>query len=154
MHTHLYPPQFGDFNLWGIDELLNYHYLIAEFFRHSQITPREFWSLEKVRRSDLIRQTLFVENTPLSEATQGIITILNHLELDTRAENLNEFREFFRSQSVENYLERVLKIAGVSDVVMTNDPLDADEILFWKKDSAAQLLSIAFRNSGRGRHGG
>ena len=46
MHTHLYPPDFGttfggakgvsDPNgmlLWGIDELLTYHYLVAEVFR-------------------------------------------------------------------------------------------------------------------------
>ena len=45
LHTHLYPPSFGtpygknvkaDPNglmLWGIDELLTYHYLVAEFFR-------------------------------------------------------------------------------------------------------------------------
>ena len=46
MHTHLYPPSFGtpvanrtgitDPNglmLWGLDELVTYHYLIAEVFR-------------------------------------------------------------------------------------------------------------------------
>ncbi len=39
MHTHLYAPQFGLLNLRGIDELLNYHYLIAELFRSSSVTP-------------------------------------------------------------------------------------------------------------------
>ena len=45
-HTHLYPPTFGTpfsgsakgadpkgLMLWGIDELLTYHYLVAEVFR-------------------------------------------------------------------------------------------------------------------------
>ena len=32
IHTHLSPPEFGDFCLWGIDELVRYHYLIAELF--------------------------------------------------------------------------------------------------------------------------
>ena len=27
IHTHLYDPAFGDLLLWGIDELLIYHYL-------------------------------------------------------------------------------------------------------------------------------
>ena len=33
LHTHLYPANFGRFMLWGIDELLTYHYLIAETIR-------------------------------------------------------------------------------------------------------------------------
>jgi DNA-binding NarL/FixJ family response regulator len=30
LHTHLYPAGFGKLMLWGIDELLTYHYLIAD----------------------------------------------------------------------------------------------------------------------------
>ena len=37
IHTHLYSPEFGDLLLWGIDELLTYHYLIAETFRKAEI---------------------------------------------------------------------------------------------------------------------
>lgn len=37
LHTHLFPPSHGRLMLWGIDELLTYHYLIAEFF---QTAPR------------------------------------------------------------------------------------------------------------------
>lgn len=136
VHTHLYPPQFGAFNLWGIDELLNYHYLIAEFFRSSETKPGEFRLLEKTKRSDLIWQSLFVENTPLSEATGGVITVLNQLGLNTKAANLREARDFFESQKAEDYLENVLKVAGVSDIVMTNDPFDAEEISFWENNSA------------------
>ena len=32
IHTHLFPPEFGEMNLFGIDELLTYHYLVAETF--------------------------------------------------------------------------------------------------------------------------
>lgn len=32
IHTHIYPGHFGNLLLWGVDELLTYHYLIAEFF--------------------------------------------------------------------------------------------------------------------------
>jgi hypothetical protein len=132
LHTHLYAPQFGELNLWGIDELLNYHYLIAELFRLSTVTPAEFWQFNKTEQADLIWKTLFVENTPLSEATRGVICVLSALGLDTRAEDLYDVREFFRSQKQEEYLEKVLKIAGVGDLVMTNDPLDEIEVRAWK----------------------
>ena len=47
MHTHLFSPAFGKIGLWGIDELLTYHYLEAEFFRSSNMTPEEYWKLSK-----------------------------------------------------------------------------------------------------------
>src|SRR6266699_118631 len=45
VHTHLFSPAFGNLGLWGIDELLTYHYLEAEFFRSSDTTPERFWNL-------------------------------------------------------------------------------------------------------------
>jgi len=134
LHTHLFAPQFGDLSLYGIDELLNYHYLIAELFRYSDIAPEEFWRMEKRAQADLIWRTLFVENTPLSEATRGVVAVLSTLGLNTRAEDLNEARDFFDAQKPENYLEKVLKISRVSDIVMTNDPLDELEIKVWNGD--------------------
>ena len=32
LHTHLFAASHGELNLFGIDELLTYHYLVAEFF--------------------------------------------------------------------------------------------------------------------------
>src|SRR6202165_817198 len=62
VHTHLYPPSFGKIGFWGIDELLTYHYLEAELFRHSDVTPEHYWSLPKRDQADAIWRTLFVEN--------------------------------------------------------------------------------------------
>ncbi len=73
IHTHLFSPAFGKLGLWGIDELLTYHYLEAEFFRSSNTTPDEYWKLSKRERADAIWQALFVETSPISEATRGII---------------------------------------------------------------------------------
>src|SRR5690349_20649136 len=67
IHTHLYAPAFGKLGLWGIDELLTYHYLEAELFRSSDITPDQYWALSKREQADAIWQALFVENTPVSE---------------------------------------------------------------------------------------
>src|SRR4051812_8204975 len=85
IHTHLYAPAFGDLSLFGIDELLTYHYLIAELFRSTEVAPESFWQMNKTEQADLIWKTLFVENTPLSEATRGIVTVLSAFGL-TRAQ--------------------------------------------------------------------
>src|ERR1700722_13064022 len=63
MHTHLFAPEFGKIGLWGIDELLTYHYLEAEFFRSSPTTPEQYWALSKREKADAIWQALFVENS-------------------------------------------------------------------------------------------
>jgi hypothetical protein len=62
IHTHLFAPGFGKIGLWGIDELLTYHYLEAELFRSASIHPNRYWGLSKTQRADLVWDTLFVRN--------------------------------------------------------------------------------------------
>ncbi len=133
IHTHLFAPAFGKLGLWGIDELLTYHYLEAEFFRYSKTTTNEYWSLSKREQADAIWRTLFVENTPLSEATRGVVAVLKAFQLPTDCPDLDEARAFFRAQTVEAHIRNVLQMAGVSVVVMTNDPLDPEEAAVWLK---------------------
>jgi len=78
--------------LHGIDDLLTYHYLIAETFRSTDLSHARFWGMTKVERADLVWQTLFVENTPLSEAARGIVSILDAFGLDPRSPDLEEAR--------------------------------------------------------------
>src|SRR3954463_5799595 len=132
LHTHLFAPEFDAMNLSGIDELLTYHYLVAETFRSSKIDYERFWELGKRGQADLVWKTLFIENTPLSEACRGVITVLNSLGLDPNAEDLTEAREFFNSRSMPEHINEVFALAGVSDVVMTNDPFDDREAEVWK----------------------
>jgi hypothetical protein len=131
IHTHLYSPSFGKLGLWGIDELLTYHYLEAEFFRNSSTTPQQYWALSKREQADAIWQALFVENTPVSEATRGVVAVLQAFQLPTASSGLAEARSFFKAQSVETHVQRVLQMAGVGLVVMTNDPLDPAEAAIW-----------------------
>lgn len=131
IHTHLYSPAFGKLGLWGIDELLTYHYLEAELFRSSDIKPHQYWALSKREQADVIWQALFVENSPVSEATRGVVAVLNAFELPTDRPDLAEARSFFRAQSYESHVQRVLEMAGISVVVMTNDPLDQEESALW-----------------------
>jgi len=130
VHTHVFPAEFDEMFFHGIDDLLTYHYLIAETFRSTDISHAGFWEMTKTERADLVWQTLFVENTPLSEAARGIISVLEAFGLDPRAPNLNEARRFFNSRDPGDHLDRVLEIACVSDVVMTNDPFNEREAIF------------------------
>lgn len=131
MHTHLFPPAFGKLSLWGIDELLTYHYLEAEFFRSSTLTHDHYWSLSKKDQADAIWRALFVENSPVSEATRGVTAVLSAFDLPTDSADLSEARSFFASQTAAAHMRRVLELGGVSRVVMTNDPLDPDEARVW-----------------------
>ena len=131
IHTHLYSPAFGKIGLWGIDELLTYHYLEAEFFRSCDLAPEEYWKLSKTERADAIWKALFVENSPISESTRGVVAVLSAFGLPTDVSGLQEARRFFAAQSIETHIQKVLEVAGVSDVVMTNDPLDPEEGAVW-----------------------
>ena len=133
VHTHLFDPALGAIGLWGIDELLTYHYLEAELFRSAAITPEQYWALPKQKQADAIWQALFVKNTPVSEATRGIVAVLHAFGLQTDAPDLREARAFFKSQTLAAHIENVLKMAGVDRVVMTNDPLDLAEAPSWAK---------------------
>src|SRR5258706_472758 len=110
IHTHLFAPAFGKLGLWGIDELLTYHYLEAEFFRSSDTRPEEYWSLSKREQADVIWRTLFVENTPISEATRGVIAVLKAFRLQTDSPNLDEVRSFFRAQTIEEHIRNVFQM--------------------------------------------
>jgi hypothetical protein len=133
MHTHLYSEQFGEIGLWGFDELITYHYLIAENFRFSPTSYKAFWALDRARQAETIWKALFEENSPLSEATRGILTVFQMLGLDTGKPNLEAFRDYIRQQNRSDYTNKVLKLAKVKSVVMTNDPFDPAERVVWMK---------------------
>ena len=144
IHTHLFAPEFGGIGLWGIDELLTYHYLEAELFRSSSISPERYWEMPKREQADAIWQALFVENSPISEATRGVVAVLEAFDLPTDSPDLEEARSFFRAQKIESHVSKVLQMAGVSSVVMTNDPLHPEEEKVWMNGghSRADFLAV------------
>ena len=127
MHTHLFAPSYGPLALWGIDDLLTYHYLEAELFRASSVTPDAYWALSKAHRADLVWRAMFVERTPISESARGVVATLTALGVDASCDTLTPLREFFARQDPPQHMTRVFRAAGVSHVVMTNDPLDPEE---------------------------
>src|ERR1035441_4471254 len=54
IHTHLYMPSLGPVGLWGIDNLVTYHYLEAELFRSSTVQPAAYWQLSQQEKADAI----------------------------------------------------------------------------------------------------
>ncbi len=132
VHTHLFMPSLGKLGLWGIDELITYHYLEAELFRSSPVAPDQYWSMSKVDQASTIWKALFVENAPISEATRGVVAVLNAFGLPTDSPDLTEARAFFAAQKPQAHVRRVLELAGLTEVVMTNDPLDPDEAPLWE----------------------
>jgi hypothetical protein len=60
------------------------------------------------------------------------VAVLQAFGLPTASADLKEARAFFAAQDYATHLRRVLEIAGVSEVVMTNDPLDPEEAPLWE----------------------
>jgi hypothetical protein len=144
MHTHLFPPAFGELMRWGIDDLLTYHYLVAEVMRFVDIRPEHYQRMSREAQADLIWETLFVRNTPLSEATRGVIAVLSALGLDPAAADLREARNFFRDVTLADHVDRVFARARVDGVVMTNDPFDRQEVAVW---DTRPVLDVRFRTA-------
>jgi len=133
IHTHLYSPCFRDLLLWGVDELICYHYLIAETMRCVQIPYSEFWKMSKRQQADLIWETLFINNSPYSESCRGVLTVLQKLGLDVGSRDLDAYRRYFEGMDVNDYIDLVLELSGVKTIVMTNDPFNQTENRIWQE---------------------
>ena len=140
LHTHVFSPSFGaspevgGLLLWGIDELVTYHYLIAEVFRivpQSEVPYYRFWSMTKQEQADLIWQHLFVDRTPVSEACRGVITTLCKLGLDPHEKTLEPYRQWFAQQNPSDYIDTVMRIANVDQITMTNEVFSEQENHLW-----------------------
>jgi hypothetical protein len=147
MHTHLYPPSFGSpmagprgksdptgLLLWGVDELLTYHYLVAEVYRvvPANVLPYEqFWKMSKRQQADHIWKHLFIERAPISEACRGVLTAIQKLGLDASDPTPAKWREFFESQDPSDYIDRVMQISNVKSITMTNAIFDDNERQRW-----------------------
>jgi hypothetical protein len=137
LHTHLFPPSHGDLMLWGIDALLTYHYLVAEYFvtvPATQMTPEAFFSMTAKAQAEAVWQHLFVDRLPVSEAARGVVTTLSMLGLHhlVARRDLSAIRDWFDRQDPEEYCERAFHQAGVRYAVMTNIPFLFAEASHWR----------------------
>jgi hypothetical protein len=150
MHTHLYPPGFGTplpgrsgktdpsgLMLWGVDELLTYHYLIAEVYRvvpATKLPYEQFWKMSKRQQADHIWKNLFIERAPISEACRGVLTAIKNLGLDPSDPTPDKWRNWFDQQDPSHYIDKVMEISHVSSITMTNPVFDDNERNRWLKD--------------------
>lgn len=134
IHTHLYDPALSDLLLWGIDDLLGYHYLVAEVFRFTDMPYAKFWTLSKTEQADLIWEELFIKHSPISEACRGVLTTLNLLGLDVKKRDLGIVRKWFADWKLDDYVTRCMELGGVRTISMTNSPFDDDERKHWETD--------------------
>jgi hypothetical protein len=132
IHTHLYDPAFGELLLWGLDELLTYHYLIAESFRYFDMPYEKFWAAPKTQQAEWIWGKLFLEHSPISEACRGVLTTLKLLGLDVKKRDLNSLRKWFAKQSAADYTTKCMELANVEKICMTNSPFDDLERPIWE----------------------
>lgn len=141
LHTHCYAPVFGSspdpegLLLWGVDELVTYHYLIAEVYRivpATELPYEKFWAMSKQDQADHIWKHLFVENTPVSEACRGVITTLARLGLDPHEASLDKYRKWFRKWKPSDYVDRVMEVANVDCITMTNPVFNDQERALWE----------------------
>jgi len=137
VHTHIYPASFGGLMLWGIEELLTYHYLVAEVFRRIPADYDGFYAMSKRKQADLIWQKLYLENSPVSEACRGPLTCLKMLGIGANSRTLDKARAYFRKMTAAEYVDVVFRAANVRKVVMTNDPFDPVEHATWMKQPKA-----------------
>jgi hypothetical protein len=151
LHTHLFPPEHDDLFLWGIDELLTYHYLVSEFFMIApgEITTDIFFQKSKSEQADLVWEYLFVKRSPISEAQIGVLTTLRKLGLDhlIKKKEIGPIREWFQAQNPSLHAERVFDVSGVKYCVMTNIPFLEAETCKWIKSATAKIENDAFRTN-------
>ena len=135
VHTHLFPPSHGDLLLWGVDEVLTYHYLVAELFTVDprDLRPEDFWKMPKRQQADLVWEHLFLRRGPISEASRGAITTLGKLGLDVAGRDLAGAREWFEDRTIEEYMPKVFDLAGLDYAVMTNNPFVPEEVRCWRE---------------------
>ena len=146
LHTHIFPASHGQLLLYGIDELLTYHYLVAELFMVIPwdgpiSSPDDFFSWPKAVQAELVFEELFVNRSPLSEACRGVVTSMQSLGLGdkfreatrspARGSRLTPLREWFAKQDPYEYVAKVFKEANLKYAVMTNVPFNPEEAMHW-----------------------
>jgi hypothetical protein len=119
--------------LWGIDDLLVYHYLVAEAFRYLDLPYEKFWAMSKTEQADLIWGALFIRHSPISEACRGVLTTLRRLGLDVKKRDLRHLRRWFQHWNAGEYTSHCMQLANVERICMTNSPFDDLERPLWEK---------------------
>jgi len=89
----------------------------------------------------LVWDALFIQRSPISEATRGVLTtlmVLGGLEAHVKSRDLTAIRSYYDSfrregmSGIERFVEKVFRISGVKYALMTNVPFDSNETQHWR----------------------
>lgn len=151
MHTHLFPPQHKGFYLQGLEACFNYHYLVAEVLTVTKRAPAEFYSLSSPERARFVWDELFVKRSPMSEACQGVLTLLSRFHISGLGMSFDQISE--KADRVIYQDSALFESSGVESVVMTNDPFNAEEWALFDRDDwdrkrylASMRLDVMFND--------
>src|SRR5207244_1381957 len=97
----------------------------------TKLPYEKFWKMTKTEQADHIWKNLFIDNSPVGEACRGVLTTLQKLGIDTSARDLKQARKFFAGENPDKYIDRVMEIANVSSITMTNPVFDDNERQRW-----------------------
>ena len=135
IHTQLFDLRFKpELIKTGIDELLTTPELAAELFRHNppslnnpgqELTRNEYESMPQRIKSEVVWHRLFLANTPLSESTRAVLTILGLLQQDPKTRNLGAYRNFFNNSSRQQHISKILEQANINGLVTCYNPLSS-----------------------------
>jgi len=112
----------------GLDDLLTTPELVGQTLRTQRFDPAQFAAADKPTQAHTVWKTLFLDQIPLSDATRAVLTTLQSFGLDINEKDLDQLRSKFPKEA----WEQVLGVAGVTRLVMTNDPFDDKERAFWQ----------------------
>jgi hypothetical protein len=106
--------------------------------------------LHPVTQANLIWDALFIQRSPISEATRGVLTTLIALGLDAhvKARDLNAIRMYYDKfredgfSGISTFVENVMTTSGVKYAIMTNIPFDAVSFLLALKKSCVLTLKL------------
>lgn len=108
VHTHLFAAPSPALQ-FGIDALLTYHYVVAQYLAVADVTADAFLSLPVPRQAEAVWRGLFVERSPLSEPCRGILSTLHALGMheEVAARDLPAIRRWYATQDGERLNEKV-----------------------------------------------
>ncbi len=128
------PPELTAGHATGVDALLSSKSILKEFFRRrslaepaTQHSEENLSSLSQGEIADLVWRRLFLEQSPLSEATRVVLTTLGLFGMAVEKRDLNLFRDEFAAMSAADRLERAFAIAKVEYVLYPVDSLAVTE---------------------------